>query len=59
MHGDGKNRVEVVIIFSLIRFLFIKIVKIIFLEKNRNEINSNRPISVWFSYFRTKPGQTD
>jgi len=35
MHGDGKNRVEVVIIFSLIRFLFIKIVKIIFLEKKQ------------------------
>jgi len=54
----------VVIIFDLVRFLSKKITKPFFLKKmvssqlNQTKTGSNRPVLVWFGFFRTKTGST-
>jgi hypothetical protein len=42
------------IIFSCVRFLFKKNNQIK-IKKKKTETGSNRPVSVWFGFFRTKP----
>ena len=46
------------IIFYSVRFLSKKITESKFKKKNRNrtETGSNRPVSVWFGFFREKTG---